>query len=153
MADDQALKGTAQLIAKLRDIGQLDDGKALRAGVRAGMRPALVAARTKAPVSKKPHKVYTGETVQPGFAKKSLRTITTLSSDKQKATALMSVRKKAFYAVSFVEIGTSRAPPHPWLRPAFYQTQEAQKEALKAKLAAYLKKVADSAGAGSVSSD
>lgn len=152
MANDQALKGTAELVAKLRDLKSLDDGKALRAAVRAGMRPALLSARVKIPVSKKPHKVYTGETVEPGFAKKSLRIITTTSPDKQKATALMGPRKKAFYATSFVEIGTSRAPAHPWIRPAFYSTQDAQKRALADKLRAYVEKVAASKGTGGTSS-
>jgi HK97 gp10 family phage protein len=153
MANDQALKGVAALITKLQDIGALDDGKALRAGVRAGMRPALLAAREKIPVSRKPHRVYTGEIVQPGFAKSTLRIITTVSPDKQQATALMSVRKKAFYATSFVELGTSRASPQPWLRPAFYSTQEAIKQALADKLAAYLAKVQANSGAGKTSSD
>lgn len=146
MANDQALQGVSNVIRQLQDLGTHDTGNALRAGVRAGMRPALLAARIKCPVSKKPHRVYTGEIVQPGFARDSLRTITTVSPDRQRATALMGPRKKAFYATSFVEIGTSRAPPHPWLRPAFYSTQEAQKAALAAKLQAYYAKVAAGGG-------
>jgi HK97 gp10 family phage protein len=153
MANDTALKGVASLVAQLQDIGTLDTGKALRAGVRAGMRPALLAARVKIPVSKKQHKVYTGETVQPGYARDSLRIITTVSTDKQQARALMGPRKKAFYATSFVEIGTSRAPAHAWIRPAFYSTQGQQKQALADKLAAYLKKVSANKGGGSTSSD
>lgn len=154
--NDQALKGVAELIAKLRDIKSLDDGKALRAGVRAGMRPALLAARSKIPIAKKPYKLsksYGGGTVQPGFAQKSIRMITTVSPDKQKATALLGVRKAAFFAVNFVELGTSKMSAQPWLRPAFYSTQEAQKQALADKLKAYLEKVAASSGTGGVSSD
>jgi HK97 gp10 family phage protein len=156
MANDQALKGVAELVAKLRDIKSLDDGKALRAGVRAGMRPALLAARASIPISPKPYrlaKAYGRELVQPGYAQHALRVVTTVSPDKQQATALLGVRKKAFYAVQFVERGTSRAPAHPWLRPAFYSTQEAQKQALAAKLAAYLAKVVAKQGSGSTSSD
>ena len=154
--DDNALRGTAQLIAKLRDMKSLDDGKALRAAVRAGMRPALLAARAKIPISKKPHrlaKAYGSELVQPGYAQKAIRMITTVSPDKQKASALLSVRKRAFYAVNFVELGTSKMAAHAWLRPAFYSTQEAQKQALADKLKAYLEKVAASSGAGGTSSD
>ncbi len=156
MANDTALKGVSALITQLQDISTLDTGKALRAGVRAGMRPALLAARAKIPVSKKPHRIsktYGGGIVQPGYAKSTLRIITTLSADKQQAKALMSVRKPAFYAVSFVEIGTSKAPAYPWLRPAFYNSQEQQKQALAAKLAAYLAKVIARRGAGSTPSD
>jgi HK97 gp10 family phage protein len=156
MANDQALQGVAQLIAKLRDIKSLDDGKALRAGVRAGMRPALLAARSKIPIAKKQYKLaktYGGGVVQPGYAQKAIRVITTVSPDKQQASALMSVRKAAFYAVNFVEIGTSKMAAQPWLRPAFYSTQDAQKQALADKLKAYLEKVSASSGAGNVSSD
>ncbi len=155
MANDQALKGVAALTAQLRDIGTLDTGKALRAGVRAGMRPALLAARAKIPVGKKAHRLaksYGSERVEPGFAKKSIRTITTLSPDKQKSTAILGVRKRAFYAVNFVEIGTSKMAAEPWLRPAFYSTQEAQKQALKDKLKAYLEKVAANKSGGSTTS-
>lgn len=156
MADDAALQGVAALIQKLRDVGSLDDGKALRAAVRAGMRPALLAARSKIPIAKKPYrlsKVYGGGKVDPGYAQKAIRMITTVSPDKQQASALMGVRKKAFFAVSFVELGTSKMAAEPWLRPAFYSTQEAQKEALAAKLAAYLAKVSAATGTASTSSD
>jgi HK97 gp10 family phage protein len=140
MANDQALQGVSALIQKLQDLSLLDEGKALRAAVRAGMKPALQAAQNRAPVSEKPHKVYTGETVQPGFLKANIAMATHVSADKQQAYALMGPRKKAFYGSLFVELGTSRAPAHPWLRPAFYATQEEQKEALAAALRAYLEK-------------
>jgi|SRR5882724_3996362 len=156
MANDQALKGVANVIAQLRDIGKLDDGKALRAGVRAGMRPALLAARVKIPISKKPHrlsKTYGSKIVQPGYAKSTLRVITTVSPDKQKAAALMSTRKPAFYATVFVELGTKYITAQPWLRPAFYSTQEQQKQALAAKLNAYLLKVSANKGGGNTPSD
>lgn len=156
MANDEALKGVSTLLAQLRDLKSLDDGKALRSGVRAGMRPALLAARTNIPISGKPYKLakaYGSELVQPGFARKALRVITTVSPDKQQATALLGVRKRAFFAVQFVERGTSRMPAHPWLRSAFYSTQEAQKQALADKLRAYLEKVAANTSGGSTSSD
>jgi HK97 gp10 family phage protein len=156
MANDQALKGVAELITKLRDVKSLDDGKALRAAVRAGMRPALLAARAKIPIAKSPYKLspsYGRETVQPGYAQKAIRVITTVSPDKQKASAILGVRKRAFFAVNFVELGTSKMSAQPWLRPAFYSTQEAQKQGIADKLAAYLAKVAASSGTGSTSSD
>lgn len=148
MANDQALQGVASLILQLREMGAMDDGKAIRRAVRAGMKPALSIARITIPVSKKPHKTYKGNTVQPGFARDSLRIVTTLSPDKQMATALLGPRKEAFYATTFVELGTSRAAPHPWLRPSFYSTQNDQKAAIKASLEAYLKRVAKKQSSG-----
>ena len=53
---------------------------------------------------------------------------------KQQAAAIIGVRAEAFYAVSFVEIGTSKMGRRPWLRPAFYSTRDAQQEALAASL-------------------
>lgn len=155
MANDQALQGVAELITKLRDVKSLDDGKALRAAVRAGMQPALAAARSNIPISKKPYrlaKAYGGGVVQPGFARDAVRVITTVSADKQEAAAIMGVRKAAFFAVNFVELGTSKMSAHPWLRPAFYSTQDAQKQGIADKLKAYLDKVSASSGTGSTSS-
>jgi HK97 gp10 family phage protein len=140
MSDDAALQGVSALIQKLKDLSLLDDGKALRAAVRAGMKPALKSAQERAPQSARSHKVYTGEKVEPGFLKANLRVVTTLSADKQQAVALLGPRKKAYYGTQFVEIGTSRAPAHPWLRPAFYAKQEEEKTALADSLRAYLAK-------------
>ncbi len=156
MANDEALKGVGVLIAQLRDLKALDDGKALRNAVRAGMRPALLAARANINISALPYRLaksYGREKVQPGFAQKNIRVVTTVSPDKQKGIAILGVRKRAFFAVSFLERGTKRMAPHPWLRPAFYSTQEAQKQALADKLKAYMQKVAANTHGGSTSSD
>ena len=138
MANDEALQGVAKLVQTLKAIGGLDDGKVLRAAVRAGMQPALASARARIPVSLKAHKVYTGRRVDPGFAKKSLRVITTITPDKTRASALLGTRKEAFYAVQFVELGTSRAAAHPWLRPAFHATSNEQKAAIASEIGRYL---------------
>jgi hypothetical protein len=60
------LEGSAELIAKLREIGALDNGKVVSAAVRYAMEPVKKTAQYLAPVSKRPHQVYTGETVDPG---------------------------------------------------------------------------------------
>lgn len=134
------LEGVAQLTKQLREIAKLDDGKALRSAVRAGMRPALKRAQQLIPKGENAHKTYKGRLVAPGFASRNLRVITYLSADKQKAGAVLSVRSEAFYAVQFVELGTSKRAAQPWLRPAFESTQQQQQTAIKAALVRILRK-------------
>jgi hypothetical protein len=35
---------------------------------------------------------------------------------------MLGVRPEAFYAVQFIELGTSKIPKRPWLEPAFRQS-------------------------------
>lgn len=48
-----------------------------------------------------------------------------MSKDKQSASALLGVRKEAFYALQFFELGTAHISRKPWLTPAFYQSRSA----------------------------
>lgn len=131
-----ALEGVEQLTRQLQALGKLEDGHAIRLAVGAGIKAAKERAIALIPVStiNALHKVYTGRLVAPGFAQRSIRAITVLSTDKQAARALLGVRKEAFYAVQFVERGTARMKAEPWLVPAFSQTQDAQLTAVAAAL-------------------
>jgi HK97 gp10 family phage protein len=136
------LEGSAALIKKLKDMGALDDGKALRAAVKAGMKPVLQTARLLAPASEKAHKTYKGDTVEPGFGRKSLHIVTITDKTKQTATAMVGPTKRAFYMTQFVERGTSRMPAHPFLRPALFLNQDTSQAAVVKSLREYLEKVA-----------
>lgn len=129
-----ALKGVAELTRKLEEMGKLEDGKALRAAVRAGIKPATQKAKAMIPQGVDAHRTYKGRLVAPGFARRNIRAITRLSKDKQKATARLGVRNEAFYATQFVEIGTSKMAPRPWLRPAFASSQSEAEKAMAASL-------------------
>lgn len=118
-----ALEGVAALTKQLDALGKLDDGKALRAAVREAAKPAVEKAKALIPEGVDAHRTYKGRLVAPGFAKRNIRAVTTLSKDKQKASAIIGVRREAFYAVQFVEIGTSKMAAEPWLRPALDSTQ------------------------------
>jgi HK97 gp10 family phage protein len=145
MADSgtTGLEGVADLVAKLEALSKLEDGKAIRRAVRAGMKPALSKARDRIPVGSVPHKSYDGKfLLLPGYARASLRIVTTLSTDKQKATALLSTRKPGFYAPTFVELGTVKMAARPWLRPAFYSTSDEQRQGINDSLAATIDKIA-----------
>ena len=130
----KGLEGVAQLTRQLNALQKLEDGKAIRAAVKAGMTPVYKAAQQKIPVGTVAHRTFKGRLVAPGFAKRSLQLVTTLSSDKQKATAIIGVRGEAFYAIQFVEMGTSKMAAQPWLRPAFYDTREEQESAVATSL-------------------
>lgn len=134
------LAGVATLTKRLRELGKLEDGKALRRAVSAGMRPTLRAAKQLIPKSTRPIVTYKGRLVGPGFASRNVAIATTLSKDKQQATAMVGVRKEAFYAVAFVERGTSKMKAQPWLRPAFYSTRHQQEAALRDSLFKTLQK-------------
>ena len=137
-----ALEGVAELTRKLDALGKLEDGKALRAAVRAGIKPAEKKAKALIPVGIDAHKTYKGRLVAPGFARRSIRSITKLDRSKQKASAALGVRQEAFYAVQFVEIGTARQAAQPWLRPAFDSTLSQQQQAMADSLRKSIEKAA-----------
>lgn len=142
VTSDSALSGVSDLTKKLKALGELDNGKIIRSSVRAGIKPAYIRAVSMAPHSKKMHRTYTGRLVAPGFASRNVRFITTLSVDKQKASAILGVRKEAYYALQFVEHGTVHMPGQPWLQPAFYSTKLAQETALADSLKHAIEKLA-----------
>lgn len=131
-----SLEGVAQLTAQLTELGKAVTGKALRSSVRAGIKPAQKRAIELIPKGSTAHRTYKGRLVGPGFASRNTRVITTLSPDNQKATAILGVRKEAFYATQFVERnkGKSKLTGRPWLRPAFESTLSLQQEALAKQL-------------------
>lgn len=137
-----ALQGVAQLMRQLEELGLAANGKALRAAVRAGSQPVVKRAKQLIPEGVDAHRTYRGRLVAPGFAKRSIRMVTKLSRDKQKASAAIGVRAEAFYATQFVELGTSRQAPQPWLRPAMEQTQQEQLTAVGASLKKTIDKAA-----------
>lgn len=136
-----ALQGVTQLMRQLEELG-MEDGKALRASVRAGAAVVVKRAKQLIPEGADMHRTHKGRLVAPGFAKRSIRAVTKLSRDKQKASAAIGVRSEAFYATQFVELGTSRQPAAPWLRPAQEQTQQEQLQAVAGSLRKSIDKAA-----------
>ncbi len=124
-----ALQGVAELNRKLSELADpKENGRVLRAAAGAAMRQVMKVARASAPVGKEPHKTYKGRLVAPGFASRSLRVVTSLREGT--ATAKLGVRAEAFYALQFIELGTSKIPRTPWLVPAFEQQQDPALKAL-----------------------
>lgn len=129
------LEGVADLTKQLASLGKLGDGKALRACVRAGIGPAFDRAVQLIPVGTEPHRTYRGLLVAPGFAETQVRRATTINSDKNIASAVLTTTKEGYYAVNFVEVGTRYQAAQSWLRRGFAETRDACEEKLRASLA------------------
>lgn len=127
MATD--LEGYAELSKQLSALADpKQQASALRESVRKPMNQVKKAAQASiaqiSPGKTDIHRTYKGRLVGAGFASRSLRVVVKMSKNKQSATALLGVRKEAFYAVQFHELGTAYISKRPWLVPAF----EAQKD-------------------------
>ena len=129
-----SLEGVAALTRQLIALGKLDDGKALKMAVRAGIKETLKAAQAIAPVGTEPHRTYRGLLVAPGFSKASLRIIATVNSQGNIASGILGVSKEAYYVLQYYELGTRKQPAHPYLRQALSNARTNSEEALRASL-------------------
>jgi len=124
-------EGLAELEKKLKELADPKKQAAvLRAAVREPMKQVMERAKANitavgiSPGERALHKTYKGRLVSRGFALRSIRMITKMSKDKQSASAILGVRKEAYYALQFHELGTSRLRARPWLVPAFEQSKD-----------------------------
>lgn len=133
--------GLAELEAKIKALGPRLQGNILRQVAREASKPVVERARATVPVGTRLHKTYKGRIVSPGFAKRSIKLETFLTRDKSAAIALVGVRREAYYALQFLELGTARIPRRPWLKPAFEATAGQQVQlvlsALKKRIERY----------------
>lgn len=136
MADGFTFKvdGLAALSAQLAALGKLDDGKALRAAAKAGVKPIFDQAKANIPKSQEAARTYKGRLVGPGFASRNIRTISQLKQSQGIARASVGVRAEANYAVDFVERGTKHQKAQHWLTEAASQTIDKQVQAVEDSL-------------------
>lgn len=113
------LQGVAELSRKLNELGTKTAGKELRGTARAAMKHVYELARLAIPVGSVPHTTYKGRRVFGGFARRNLRLIAYIDKKTGNVGAIVGPSAEAFYATSFVELGTSKMAARPWLRPAF----------------------------------
>jgi HK97 gp10 family phage protein len=138
------LVGVRELAAKLDKLSSKASGQVLRKAANQAVKPVLAAARARIPVNRinALHKTYKGRDVAPGFAQRSVAAKVSLSRDKRAVFAAMGVKREAFYATQFVEVGTSKQAKQPWLVPAFEATQSQQLTAFSDVLRKEILKVA-----------
>lgn len=121
-------------------------GKVLKIGVKAAMREPQQKARALIPTGIEAHFSYLGRILTPGFARRSIRVITKVLGGGLAAFALLGVRKEAFYAVQYVELGTSKMAAQPWLRPAFAASKDPMVRGLGRELNNWILNVASRRG-------
>jgi HK97 gp10 family phage protein len=140
MATRSSLEGVAALTKQLNQLSSLEEGRALRRAVKAGIKPALKRAQELIAVGTEPHRLTNGLLVAPGYAKAALRTISTINSAKNIASGILGVRKLAFYALQFLEMGTRFMAAQPWIRRALLESRSDCEEAFRASIAASIEK-------------
>ena len=121
------IEGFRTLTRQLEGMETAVAGKILRGAAMSATLPALRAARAAAPVGTPPYegkdpypvKTYKGRLRTPGFAKRNIARKSVLRRDKKGVTVMIGVKPEAFYAVQFIELGTSAIPKRPWLEPSF----------------------------------
>jgi HK97 gp10 family phage protein len=137
----KALDGVAELNRKLNLLADpKENAKVLRQSAGAAMRVVQKEARARVPQGSVAHKTYKGRLVAPGFARRSLRVVT--SAKDGTATARLGVRAEAFYALQFIELGTSKIPRTPWLVPAFEAKKDDALQALSDAMRVRIEKIA-----------
>lgn len=125
---DISTEGFAELDKQLLALTDKTRGTILRAAVRKAIRPAHDRAKATIPSGTVMHKTYKGRLVAPGFSQRSIRIVVKLAKNKMSATAILGVRREAYYALNFVEFGVlSRGiPARGWLVPAMRSTRGEQ---------------------------
>lgn len=141
-----SLDGVAQLSRQLDALKSMEDGKALKRAAKAFIQPAFKIAQATIPQLKETkrgfHSTYKGNIVTKGFAKRSLRTISTYDKRTATASGVLGVRKKAYYAVNYVDKGTRYQKAQEWIVNALMTGKSAGEDRLKASLQADINKLA-----------
>lgn len=147
----QHLDGYAELHRKLTALASSkQQSDALRASVRTPMREVMKRAKVAigkiSPGKRQLHRTYKGRLVSAGFASRNMRVIVVSSKDKQAAWALLGVRKEAFYALQFFELGTAFIQKQPWLVPTFYAMKAQSVQGIANVMKKWIDKIAKSRG-------
>ena len=152
-----SISGYKELSAQLRAMGAAAGGQALKSAAFSSMKPALQAAQAAAPEAHPPYgpyatrttpldpypkKTYKGRRVAPGFARRSVAIRAFLARTRDFVKVALGVRSEAFYAVQFIELGTSKVPKRPWLEPAFRGAVAAVDAQLQTRLRALIDRAA-----------
>jgi HK97 gp10 family phage protein len=95
------------------------------------------------------HKTYRkNRTVMAGFASRSLNMDTYVDYKRGVVGARLGVRKEAYYALQFVELGTSKQPAQPWLVPALERSKDSSIGIIADQMKARIERIARKRAAG-----
>lgn len=130
---ERHLAGLKELSLKLNQLGTELAAKTLRQATMNAATPVVREARLRIPVGDIEHRTYKGNLVAPGFGQRSIRKSSKIIDGR--AVVSIGVRREAFYATQFVELGTQKMDATPWLVPAF----ENQRDEVERRLADQLR--------------
>lgn len=148
------LQGVAELTAKLNELGAEFSGKHMRGAARDAMKIAYDQARAGIPTWSPPansrgyHLTYKGNAAWPGYAFRNLKLIGSIDKKNGVIRAIIGVSKEAYYAVQFVEFGTSRQPANSWLRNALESTKSSVLHSLASNIRKRVERIARKKAAG-----
>lgn len=147
-------RGYRELSRQLTAMGRAPGGKALRSAALSAMLPALREAQKSAPRGTPPYSVngrsvdpypvrtYKGTLRTPGFASRNVARKAKLSSGGRFVRVMLGVKPLAFYAVQFIELGTSKIPKRPWLEPSLRRSIPDVDKRFRLRLKALIDKAA-----------
>lgn len=93
------------LLRKVESIKGRAGVNAMRSAGRKAVRPVMVIMRAQIPKGTQAHRTWKGRLVAPGFASRSIRTITKINRVAGSVSTIIGVRKEAFYAPQFYDQG------------------------------------------------
>lgn len=129
MGSKYGIEGLAELEKAFKDLTNMSSSE-WKSTLNAAVRKPMTAVKKKAEMNirvispgKTPlHRTYLGRMVSSGFASRSLVIVVRVLARARapRAFALLGVRREAFYAIQFFELGTPALgiPATPWLAPA-----------------------------------
>ena len=126
------VEGLEKLSKQLTTLGPKLGSKFLRSALMAAATPVVKSAKANVPIGNEAHMTgrgkratprYQTRLVAPGFASRSVGKRSKLSRDKRTASVSIGVKGEAYYAVSFLELGTKYIPKQPWLTKALQKEQ------------------------------
>jgi len=124
MSETFKIEGLRELSKQLSRLGKSTGSKVLRSAAMTATLPVVKAAKADIQKGSRAHKTHTGRLVAPGFASRNVARRSSLSRDKRTAYVSIGVKREAFYAVSFLELGTKYIQKRPWLTKALEREQK-----------------------------
>lgn len=136
------LDGFKDLKKKLEQLEDVPFTKFFRSGMTGGGNVVKKEAVRRIPRGRLPHKTYKGRIVGAGFASRNVIVRTKIYKRKGIAVTQIGVKREAFYATQFIELGTRKMRARPWLVPAFESAQGQAFSRIYTQMEKRLKKIA-----------
>jgi HK97 gp10 family phage protein len=128
------VSGIKELSDRLEALGDLANGREVRAALLQAALPGVNAIKAAAPVGSEAHKTFKGRVVAPGFLSRNIRRKALLRTSKGRSMVIIGPANEAFYA-TFLEHGTQKMAAQPFMEAAFKSAMPAMINRFKERLA------------------